>query len=120
MLTLLVLTSFDSTDDPRSVTSVPLVQPVLTLCMVALSLFLFVLYVNTTLRLMRISHVIARIATESFRVTASMPAPASEQDVPASIPRPRGYRTRAGQGCCGTRTSRGWRGWRANTGSCCG
>ncbi|MFJ8714200.1 DUF2254 domain-containing protein [Streptomyces violaceus] len=80
VLTLLVLTSFDSTDDPRAVTSVPLVQSVLTLCMVALSLFLFVLYVNTTLRLMRISHVIARIATESFRVAASMPVPAGGHD----------------------------------------
>ncbi|GGS40814.1 DUF2254 domain-containing protein [Streptomyces violaceus] len=80
VLTLLVLTSFDSTDDPRAVTSVPLVQSVLTLCMVALSLFLFVLYVNTTLRLMRISHVIARIATESFRVTASMPVPTGGHD----------------------------------------
>ncbi|MFE9025282.1 DUF2254 domain-containing protein [Streptomyces iakyrus] len=76
VLTLLVMTSFDSVEDPRAVTSVPLVQSVLTLCMVGLSLLLFVLYVNSTLRLMRISHVIARIASESFRVTASMPAPA--------------------------------------------
>jgi uncharacterized membrane protein len=80
VLTLLVLTSFDSVDDPRAVTTVPLVQSVLTLCMVALSLLLFVLYVNTTLRLMRISHVIARIATESFRVAASMPAPTGGPD----------------------------------------
>ncbi|MFF7718400.1 DUF2254 domain-containing protein [Streptomyces luteogriseus] len=75
VLTLLVLTSFDTVDDPRSVTTVPLVQSVLTLCMVGLSLLLFVLYVNATLRLMRISHVIARIASESFRVPASMPVP---------------------------------------------
>ncbi len=80
VLALLVLTSFDTADDPRAVTSVPLVQSVLTLCMVALSLLLFVLYVNTTLRLMRISQVIARIATESFRVAASMPAPEGGQD----------------------------------------
>ncbi|WP_405508219.1 DUF2254 domain-containing protein [Streptomyces purpurascens] len=80
VLTLLVLTSFDTADDPRDATSVPLVQSVLTLCMVALSLFLFVLYVNTTLRLMRISHVIARIATESFRVAASMPVPTGGHD----------------------------------------
>ncbi|MFH0515846.1 DUF2254 domain-containing protein [Streptomyces sp. M41] len=73
VLTLLVLTAFDTADDPRDVTTLPLVQSILTLCMVALSLLLFVLYVNTTLRLMRISHVIARIATESFRVIASMP-----------------------------------------------
>ncbi|MEU3885569.1 DUF2254 domain-containing protein [Streptomyces sp. NPDC029041] len=80
VLTLLVLTSFDTVDDPRAVTTVPLVQSVLTLCMVALSLLLFVLYVNATLRLMRISHVIARIASESFRVVASMPVPVSGQE----------------------------------------
>ncbi|KOV92653.1 hypothetical protein ADK65_34320 [Streptomyces sp. NRRL B-1140] len=83
VLTLLVLTSFDTVDDPRAVTTVPLVQSVLTLCMVALSLLLFVLYVNATLRLMRISHVIARIASESFRVVASMPVPVSGQDTAA-------------------------------------
>ncbi len=76
VLTLLVLTSYDSTPDPRVTTSVPLVQSVLTLVMVALSLLLFVMYVNATLRLMRVSHVIARIASESFRVAALMPAPA--------------------------------------------
>ncbi|MGW3990628.1 DUF2254 domain-containing protein [Streptomyces sp. NPDC004830] len=80
VLTLLVLTSFDSVDDPRAATSVPLVQSVLTLCMVALSLLLFVLYVNSTLRLMRISQVIARIAAESFRVVASMPLPVPVED----------------------------------------
>ncbi|MEU0247874.1 DUF2254 domain-containing protein [Streptomyces sp. NPDC006235] len=85
VLTLLVLTSFDSAGDPRTVTTVPLVQSVLTLCMVALSLLLFVLYVNTTLRLMRISHVIARIATESFRVAASMPVPTGGQDEAARL-----------------------------------
>ncbi|MFJ6071736.1 DUF2254 domain-containing protein [Streptomyces sp. NPDC093065] len=75
VLTLLVLTSYDSNPDPRAATSVPLVQSVLTLCMVALSLLLFVMYVNATLRLMRVSHVIARIAAESFRVAALMPVP---------------------------------------------
>ncbi|MDV6287695.1 DUF2254 domain-containing protein [Streptomyces sp. UP1A-1] len=75
VLTLLVLTSYDSSPDPRVTTSVPLVQSVLTLFMVALSLLLFVMYVNATLRLMRVSHVIARIAAESFRVAALTPAP---------------------------------------------
>ncbi len=60
VLTLLVLTSYDSGADPDIVTSVPLLQSVLTLVMVALSLLLFVMYVNATLRLMRVSHVIAR------------------------------------------------------------
>ncbi|WP_051705148.1 MULTISPECIES: DUF2254 domain-containing protein [unclassified Streptomyces] len=82
VLTLLVLTAFDTADDPRDVSTLPLVQSVLTLCMVALSLLLFVLYVNATLRLMRVSHVIARIAAESFRVIASMPAPTGGQDMP--------------------------------------
>ncbi|MGW2294844.1 DUF2254 domain-containing protein [Streptomyces violaceorubidus] len=76
VLTLLVLTSYDSDADPRTATSVPLVQSVLTLLMVALSLLLFVMYVNATLRLMRVSHVIARIAAESFRVAALMTVPA--------------------------------------------
>ncbi|WP_395571369.1 DUF2254 domain-containing protein [Streptomyces sp. BK79] len=75
VLTLLVLTSYDSTPDPRDITSVPIVQSALTLVMVALSLLLFVMYVNATLRLMRVGHVIARIAEESFRVAALMPAP---------------------------------------------
>ncbi|MGW5641000.1 DUF2254 domain-containing protein, partial [Streptomyces sp. NPDC003832] len=77
VLTLLVLTSYDSTPDPAALVSVPLVQSVLTLVMVALSLLLFVLYVNTTLRLMRISHVIARIAAESLRAAAWVPGPHS-------------------------------------------
>ncbi|MFE9702474.1 DUF2254 domain-containing protein [Streptomyces sp. NPDC005930] len=82
VLTLLVLTSYDSKADPRAATSVPLVQSVLTLLMVALSLLLFVLYVNATLRLMRVSHVIARIAAESLRVAALMPVPAGAGEDP--------------------------------------
>ncbi|KOG42908.1 DUF2254 domain-containing protein [Streptomyces resistomycificus] len=80
LLTLLVLTAYDSEPDPRRVSSVPLIQSLLTLAMVMLSLVLFVMYVNTTLRLMRISQVIARIVGESFRVAALMPVgpPADE------------------------------------------
>ena len=86
VLTLLVLTSYDSNPDPRAATSVPLVQSVLTLIMVALSLLLFVMYVNATLRLMRVSHVIARIAAESFRVAALMPVPADGGEAPGLGP----------------------------------
>ncbi|MFE2439144.1 DUF2254 domain-containing protein [Streptomyces sp. NPDC059409] len=86
VLTLLVLTSYDSNADPRTAVSVPLVQSVLTLVMVALSLLLFVMYVNATLRLMRVSHVIARIAAESFRVAALMPVPAGGGEVPGLRP----------------------------------
>ncbi|MBX9421656.1 MULTISPECIES: DUF2254 domain-containing protein [Streptomyces] len=82
VLTLLVMTAYDSAPDPRTVISVPLVQSALTLLMVALSLLLFVFYVNTTLRLMRISHVIARIAKESFRVAAAMPETLNHEELP--------------------------------------
>ena len=74
LLSLLVLTSYDGEPNPRLVTSVPLVQSIVTLLMVALSLLLFVMYVNQTLRLMRVGHVVARIAGESFRVVERMPA----------------------------------------------
>ncbi|GAA0652591.1 DUF2254 domain-containing protein [Streptomyces thermocarboxydovorans] len=82
VLTLLVLTTYDSATDPQVVTSVPLVQSVLTLIMVGLSLLLFVMYVNTTLRMMRVSHVIARIAAESFRVAALTPVPSRNEQPP--------------------------------------
>ncbi|MFI9824310.1 DUF2254 domain-containing protein [Streptomyces sp. NPDC052013] len=84
VLSLLVLTTYDSATDPRVVTSVPLVQSILTLIMVGLSLLLFVMYVNTTLRMMRVSHVISRIAAESFRVAALTPAPRSGEE-PAAL-----------------------------------
>ncbi|MET7703467.1 DUF2254 domain-containing protein [Streptomyces sp. NPDC005485] len=74
LLSLLVLTSYDGEPDPRLVTSVPLVQSIMTLFMVALSLLLFVMYVNQTLRLMRVGHVVDRITSESFRVVQHMPA----------------------------------------------
>ncbi|MBT2441384.1 DUF2254 domain-containing protein [Streptomyces sp. ISL-36] len=80
LLSLLVLTSYDSGTDPRRVSTVPLVQSALTLLMVGLSLLLFVAYVNTTLRLMRVGHVVERITTESFRVLAKQPRYAGEVD----------------------------------------
>ncbi|WP_405621772.1 DUF2254 domain-containing protein [Streptomyces sp. NBC_00076] len=80
VLTLLVLTAYGSEDDPRRVTSVPLVQSGVTVAMVGLSLLLFVMYVNSTLGLMRISHVIDRIVGESFRVAATMPVGTSADE----------------------------------------
>ncbi|MFR9798810.1 DUF2254 domain-containing protein [Streptomyces sp. MS06] len=73
LLSLLVLTSATTETDPRRVTSVPLVQSLLMIVMLGLSLVLFVMYVNATLRLMRVSHVIDRITVESFRMVALMP-----------------------------------------------
>ncbi|MFF4182766.1 DUF2254 domain-containing protein [Streptomyces sp. NPDC001691] len=72
-LSLLVLTSFESDTDPRLVTGVPFLQSVLTLLMVALSLFLFIAYVNSTLRLMRVGYVVERITAEALRVVDKMP-----------------------------------------------
>ncbi|MFF1450009.1 DUF2254 domain-containing protein [Streptomyces sp. NPDC058274] len=77
VLSLLVLTGYDGEPDPRYVKTVPLLQAILTLAMVGLSLLLFVLYVNSTLRLMRVSHVISRITSEAFRVAARMPVGAT-------------------------------------------
>lgn len=73
LLSLLVLTSYDSEADPQRVSTVPLVQSVLTVLMVGLSLLLFVAYVNSTLRLMRVGHVVDRITWEAFGVLAKMP-----------------------------------------------
>ncbi|MER7516616.1 DUF2254 domain-containing protein [Streptomyces sp. NPDC126499] len=73
LLSLLVLTSYESETDPRLVTAVPLLQSILTLAMVGLSLLLFLTYVNAMLRLMRVGHVVDRIARESFRVVAKTP-----------------------------------------------
>ncbi|GGX92715.1 DUF2254 domain-containing protein [Streptomyces fructofermentans] len=73
VLSLLVLTSYDSHSDPELVSSIPLVQSVLTLTLVGLSVVLFVLYVNSTLRLMRVGHVVDVVTAESLRVVARMP-----------------------------------------------
>ncbi|WP_434599190.1 DUF2254 domain-containing protein [Streptomyces sp. A5-4] len=68
VLSLLVMAEYESETDPRLVVSVPLVQSLLTMAMVGLSLLLFIAYVNSTLRLMRVSHVIDHITHESFWV----------------------------------------------------
>ncbi|MFE1954748.1 DUF2254 domain-containing protein [Streptomyces sp. NPDC059524] len=73
LLSLLVLTSFESEEDPRLVTMVPFLEALLTLVLVGLSLLLFVMYVNSTLRMLRVGHVIDRVTAEAFRVVARMP-----------------------------------------------
>lgn len=73
LFSLLTLTSFDSEQDPRLVTSVPLIEGLLAVLMVLLSLLLFIAYVNGTLRMMRIGFVIDRIAREAFRVAVRHP-----------------------------------------------
>ncbi|MEU6975274.1 MULTISPECIES: DUF2254 domain-containing protein [unclassified Streptomyces] len=96
LLSLLVLTSYESESDPKLMTTVPLVQSMLTLLMVGLSLLLFVAYVNQTLRLMRVGHVVDRITGEAFRVIEKTPVYAAEA---RDLGRPTGelvHRGRAG------------------------
>ena len=79
VLSLLVLTSYDSEPDAALVSSIPLVQSLLTLIMVGLSVILFVMYVNSTLRLMRVGHVVDLITAEALRVVAGMPLDVAAQ-----------------------------------------
>ncbi|MFG2141186.1 DUF2254 domain-containing protein [Streptomyces sp. NPDC048650] len=68
LFSLLVLTSYESETDARQVTSVPVVQSLLTMALVALSLLLFIGYVSATLRLMQVGPVVDRITHETFRM----------------------------------------------------
>ncbi|MEV6652028.1 DUF2254 domain-containing protein [Streptomyces sp. NPDC051219] len=74
LFSLLVLSAYESGTDPERVTAVPLVQSLLTVLLVLLSLFLFVAYVSSTLRLMQVGPVVALIARESLRVLHRQPA----------------------------------------------
>ncbi|MGW1817225.1 DUF2254 domain-containing protein [Streptomyces sp. NPDC002125] len=77
---LLVLTSYEggTAPDPRRVTSVPLLQSLLTLGLVGLSLLLFVAYVSSTLRLMQVGPVLDHIARESLRALERQPGGPAE------------------------------------------
>ncbi|MFJ8885092.1 DUF2254 domain-containing protein [Streptomyces sp. NPDC102402] len=81
---LLVLTSYEggAEPDPRRVTSVPLLQSLLTLGLVGLSLLLFVAYVSSTLRLMQVGPVLDHITRESLRALARQPGGAAEEPLP--------------------------------------
>ncbi|MFD3514617.1 DUF2254 domain-containing protein [Streptomyces sp. NPDC058657] len=68
VMSLLVMAGYDGETDPRRVSSVPLVQSALTMAMVAMSLVLFIAYVNSTLRLMRVGYVVDRIGREAVGV----------------------------------------------------
>ncbi|MGW3623521.1 DUF2254 domain-containing protein [Streptomyces sp. NPDC000880] len=96
LFSLLVLSSYESETDPRRVTSVPVVQSMLTSLLVLLSLFLFIAYVSSTLRLMQIGPVVDRITRESFQVLRRLPAGVSAPSpLPAETARI-AYRGRAG------------------------
>ncbi|MEU2868783.1 DUF2254 domain-containing protein [Streptomyces olivoreticuli] len=68
LFALLVQASYQGDTDPRTVQTVPFLSSIACVVMVMVSLVLFIAYVNSTIRLMRVSHVIDRIAWESFRV----------------------------------------------------
>ncbi|MET7644208.1 DUF2254 domain-containing protein [Streptomyces sp. NPDC005426] len=73
VFSLLVLSSYESTVNPRRVVSVPFLQSVLTAGLVGLSLLLFIAYVSATLRLMQVGPVVDRITRDSFHVLRRMP-----------------------------------------------
>lgn len=73
VFSLLVLSSYESTVDPRRVVSVPFLQSLLTAVLVGLSLLLFIAYVSSTLRLMQVGPVVDRITRDSFHVLRRMP-----------------------------------------------
>ncbi|CAM5351975.1 DUF2254 domain-containing protein [Streptomyces abikoensis] len=68
LFALLVQASYEGNEDPRTVTTVPVFSSIVCVLLVLVSLGLFIAYVNATLRLMRVSHVIDRIMRESLRV----------------------------------------------------
>ncbi|MGK5543948.1 DUF2254 domain-containing protein [Streptomyces sp. URMC 127] len=68
LFALLVQASYEGNEDPRTVSTVPVFSSIVCVLLVLVSLGLFIAYVNATLRLMRVSHVIDRIMRESLRV----------------------------------------------------
>ncbi|MGW4894092.1 DUF2254 domain-containing protein [Kitasatospora sp. NPDC004240] len=68
LFSLLVQLSYDDSTDPAQVTSVPVFSGLFAVLLVLLSLALFVLYVQATTRLLRVPHVIDRVANESATV----------------------------------------------------
>ncbi|MFD6421881.1 DUF2254 domain-containing protein [Streptomyces sp. NPDC060198] len=73
VFSLLVLTSYESETEVPRLTSVPVLQSLLTLAMVALSLLLFITYVSSTLRLLQVGPVVDRIARDSLRALERQP-----------------------------------------------
>ncbi|GAA1935884.1 DUF2254 domain-containing protein [Kitasatospora viridis] len=68
VFTLLVQLGYEDTTDPAKVTTVPVVSTLVAVLLVLLSLGLFVLYVQATLRLLRVPYVIDRVTNESLDI----------------------------------------------------
>ncbi|MEV0648435.1 DUF2254 domain-containing protein [Phytomonospora sp. NPDC050363] len=64
---LCVQLGYDDEKDPELLVSVPIVSALIALVLVQICLVLFVLYVNSTLRLMRVTFVMERIVAETMR-----------------------------------------------------
>ncbi|MFF0447893.1 DUF2254 domain-containing protein [Streptomyces sp. NPDC004609] len=96
LFSLLVLTSYESVTDPRRVTSVPLLQSLMTMALLGLSLLLFIAYVSSTLRLMQVGPVVDRIAHDAVRMLAREPGGGGEApELPGEVAR-LAHRGRAG------------------------
>lgn len=80
VFSLLVLTSYESETEVPRLTSVPVLQSLLTLVMVALSLLLFIAYVSSTLRLMQVGPVVDRIARDALRALEHQPAEENREE----------------------------------------
>ncbi|MCM2386886.1 DUF2254 domain-containing protein [Streptomyces albipurpureus] len=83
LFSLLVLTSYESVVDPRRISSVPVVQSLLTMALVALSLLLFIAYVSSTLRLMQVGPVVDRITREAMHALTRQP---TGEGTPVELP----------------------------------
>ncbi len=68
LFALLVQLSYDDSTDPATITSVPVFSGLVAVLLVMLSLGLFVLYVQSMMRLLRVQYVIDRVANESVAV----------------------------------------------------
>ncbi|MFE0043875.1 DUF2254 domain-containing protein [Streptomyces albireticuli] len=97
LFALLVQASYQGDTDPRTVETVPVFSSVTCVVMVLVSLVLFVVYVNSTLRLMRVSHVIDRITRENFRMLEKAGGRADDESVvPGEVTGEVVHRGRAG------------------------
>lgn len=73
LFALLVQSSYESEKDPERVGTVPFLSSLVAVLLVMVSLVLFVAYVNSTIRLMRVSYVVDRITREAFGVLRTQP-----------------------------------------------
>ena len=98
LFALLVQSSYESETDPEKVGTVPFLSSLVAVLLVMVSLVLFVAYVNSTIRLMRVSYVVERITREAFRVIRIHPHAAPPEVPGVPLPEPVGEVTHRGRG----------------------